>query len=201
MLQHVSNKSPQICLIGQSSGSVTESLAPPSIVCQFILVKHGYSGARSPSHNLQKLIHINSLCASEAPRVEHGSVKLLDVFCLLDEVSLPRLIPPVRFHLQSLSVEQDEGFQLPGNVSPVVEAVLDDDPGSEALQRGVVNGLDDVPGQLLLIQEVAGGLLEGVGAVEVSPGGDQQVHDVRVTVGCSYVERTDRNTDRWKHVY
>lgn len=95
-------------------------------------------------------------------------------------------------------MEQDEGFQLPGNVSPVVQAVLDDGPGSEALQRGVVNGLDDVPGELLLIQEVAGGLLEGVGAVEVSPRGDQQVHDVRVTVGRSDVERTDGNTDRYK---
>lgn len=71
--------------------------------------------------------------------------------------------------------------------------MLDDDPGSEALQRGVVNGLDDVPGQLLLVQEVAGSLLEGVGAVKVSPEGDQQVHNVGVTVGCSYVERTDGN--------
>lgn len=90
--------------------------------------------------------------------------------------------------VQSLSVEQDEGFQLLGNVPPVVEAVLDDGPGSEALQRGVVDGLDDVPGQLLLVQEVAGRLLEGVGAVEVIPAGNQQVHDVGVTVGCGYVE-------------
>lgn len=52
----------------------------------------------------------------------------------------------------------------------------------------MVNGLDDIPGQLLLIQEVAGRLLEGVGAVEVSPPGNEQVHDVRVTVGCRYVE-------------
>lgn len=85
-------------------------------------------------------------------------------------------------------MEQDKGFQLLGNVPPVVEAVLDDGPGSEALQRGVVDGLDDVPGQLLLVQEVAGRLLEGVGAVEVIPAGNQQVHDVGVTVGCSYVE-------------
>ncbi|TNN55927.1 hypothetical protein EYF80_033863 [Liparis tanakae] len=70
---------------------------------------------------------------------------------------------------RSLSVEQDEGLQLLGDVPPVVEAVLDDGPGGQALQRGVVYGLDYIPGQLLLVQEVAGHLLEGVGAVEVSP--------------------------------
>lgn len=63
-----------------------------------------------------------------------------------------------------------------------MEAVLDDGPGGEALQRGVVYGLDDILGQLLLVQEVAGRLLEGVGAVEVSPPGNQQIHDVRVAV-------------------
>lgn len=74
--------------------------------------------------------------------------------------------PPL---LQSLSVEQDKGFQFLRDVSPVVEAVLDDGPGGEALQGGVVYGLDNIPGQLLLVQEVAGRLLEGVGAVEMSP--------------------------------
>lgn len=33
----------------------------------------------------------------------------------------------------------------------------------------MVYGLDDIPGQLLLVQEVAGRLLEGVGAVKMSP--------------------------------
>lgn len=68
-----------------------------------------------------------------------------------------------------LSVQQDEGLQFLGDVSPILEAVLDDGPGGEALQGGVVYGLDDVPGQLLLVQEVAGSLLEGIGAVEMSP--------------------------------
>jgi len=66
-------------------------------------------------------------------------------------------------------VEQDEGLELLGDVPPVDEAVLDDGPGGQALQRGVVYGLDYIPGQLLLVQEVAGHLLEGVGAVKVSP--------------------------------
>lgn len=70
----------------------------------------------------------------------------------------------------ALSVQQDEGLQFLGDVSPILEAVLDDGPGGEALQGGVVYGLDDVPGQLLLVQEVAGSLLEGIGAVEMSPG-------------------------------
>jgi len=52
----------------------------------------------------------------------------------------------------------------------------------------VVYGLDYIPGKLLLVQEVAGCLLEGVGAVKVSPAGYQQVHDVRMTVGCGYVK-------------
>lgn len=82
--------------------------------------------------------------------------------------------PPIRpVSLQPslvLSVQQDEGLQLLGDVAPVLQAVLDDGPGGEALQGGVVYGLDDVPGQLLLIQEVAGSLLEGIGAVEMSPG-------------------------------
>lgn len=67
-------------------------------------------------------------------------------------------------------MQQDEGLQFLGDVSPILEAVLDDGPGGEALQSGVVYGLDDVPRQLLLIQEVAGSLLEGIGAVEMSPG-------------------------------
>lgn len=66
--------------------------------------------------------------------------------------------------------------------------MLDDGPGGEALQRGVVYGLDYVPGQLLLVQDIVGRLLEGVGAVEVSPARYQQVHDVGVTVGCGYVK-------------
>lgn len=83
---------------------------------------------------------------------------------------------------QSLSVEQDKGLQFLRDVSLVFQAMLNDNPGGEALQRGVVYGLDDIPGQLLLIQEVTGGLLEGVSAVKVSPTGNEQVHDVRVTV-------------------
>lgn len=66
-------------------------------------------------------------------------------------------------------MQQDEGLQFLGDVSSILEAVFDDGPGGEALQGGVVYGLDDVPGQLLLIQEVAGSLLEGIGAVEMSP--------------------------------
>lgn len=67
--------------------------------------------------------------------------------------------------------------------------MLDDGPGGEALQRGVVYGLDDIPSQLLLVQEVESRLLEGVSAVEVGPAGDEQVHDVGVAVGGSDVER------------
>lgn len=87
-------------------------------------------------------------------------------------------------------MQQDEGLQLLGDVPPVLEAVLDDGPGGEALQGGVVYGLDDVPGELLLVQEVAGSLLEGIGAVEMGPGWNQQVHDVRVAVGSCDVKWT-----------
>lgn len=47
--------------------------------------------------------------------------------------------------------------------------MLDDDPGGKALEGGVVYGLDDVPGKLLLIKEVTGCLLEGICAVKMSP--------------------------------
>lgn len=60
----------------------------------------------------------------------------------------------------------------------------------------MVYGLDDIPGQLLLVQEVAGRLLEGIGAVKVSPTGNQQVHDVRVTIRRSYVEGAARDINR-----
>lgn len=89
-------------------------------------------------------------------------------------------------------MEQDEGLQFLRDVPPILQAVLDDGPGGEALQGGVVYGLDDVPGQLLLIQEVAGSLLEGVGAVEMRSGRYQQVHYVRVTVGSCDVKRAGR---------
>lgn len=91
-------------------------------------------------------------------------------------------------------MEQDEGLQLLGNVSPVIKAVLDNSPGGEALQRSVVYGLDDVPGQLFFVQQVAGGLLEGIGAVKVGPTRNQQVHDVGVTVGSCYVKRAGELT-------
>lgn len=60
----------------------------------------------------------------------------------------------------------------------------------------MVNGLDDIPGQLLLIQEIAGCLLEGVGAVKVSPTGNQQVHNVGVAIGCSYMEGAGKTQTR-----
>ena len=56
----------------------------------------------------------------------------------------------------------------------------------------MVDGLDDVPGQLLLVQEVAGRLLGGIGAVKVSPARNQQVHDVRVAVGRGDVKRAGK---------
>lgn len=93
-------------------------------------------------------------------------------------------------HRPSLSVQQDEGLQLLWDASPVVEPVLDDGPGGQALQSGVVYGLDDVPGQLLRVQEVTGGLLERVCAVKMTPAGNQQVHYVWVTVGGGHVKRT-----------
>lgn len=97
-----------------------------------------------------------------APRSVHppGATSRLSL-SLRSGVSAPWLV---------LSVQQDEGLQFLGDVSPILEAVLDDGPGGEALQGGVVYGLDDVPGKLLLVQEVAGSLLEGIGAVEMSPG-------------------------------
>lgn len=93
-------------------------------------------------------------------------------------------------------MQQDEGLQFLWDVSPVVEPVLDDGPGRQALQGGVVYGLDDVPGQLLCIQEVTGGLLERVCAVKMTPAGNQQVHYVWVAVGCSDVKRTEEE-ERW----
>lgn len=88
-------------------------------------------------------------------------------------------------------MQQDEGLQFLWDVSPVVEAVLDDGPGSQALQGGVVYGLDDVPGQLLRIQEVTGRLLERVCGVKMAAAGNQQVHDVWVPVGRGDVKRAD----------
>lgn len=88
-------------------------------------------------------------------------------------------------------MQQDEGLQFLWDVSPVVEPVLDDGPGGQALQGGVVDGLDDVPGQLLSIQEVTRRLLERVCAVEMTPAGNQQVHYVWVTVGGGHVKRTE----------
>lgn len=94
-------------------------------------------------------------------------------------------------------MEQNKGLQFLWDVSSVAQTVLDDSPGSEALQSRVVDGLDDIPGQLLLVQEVTGRLLEGVGAIEVSPTGNQQVHDVGVAVGRSYVEGAEGNIGTW----
>ncbi|XP_016358873.1 uncharacterized protein LOC107701388 [Sinocyclocheilus anshuiensis] len=90
---------------------------------------------------------------------------------------------------EALSVQQHEGLQPLGDVPAVRQAVFDDGARRQTLQRGVVDGLDQVLGQLLLVQQVAGRLLEGVGAVEVRAAGDQQVHDVGVVVGRSHMQR------------
>lgn len=131
---------------------------------QFILVNLGVllTASCKPNPN-------NGLCFFFKQRLN-----LLDVFHHLygGQTPAPPFSPLHPLSVQSLSVEQNEGLQLLGDVSPIAQAVLDDGSGSEALQRGVVDGLNDVPGQLLLVQEVAGGLLEGVGAVEVSPIGN-----------------------------
>lgn len=90
---------------------------------------------------------------------------------------------------QSLSVQQHEGLEPLGDISAVRQAMFDDGARSQTLQGGVVDGLDQVLGHLLLVQQIAGRLLEGVGAVEVRAAGDQQVHDVGVVVGRRHVER------------
>ena len=88
-----------------------------------------------------------------------------------------------------LSVQQDEGLQLLGDAALVRQAVRDDGTGSQTLQGGVVDGLDQVLGHLLLVQQVTGRLPEGVGAVEVRAARDQQVHDVGLVVGRRHVQR------------
>lgn len=126
---------------------------------------------------------------SNSPCVQCWPMSFLSLF--IHEVWCPASFHPrVSAPSLILSVQQDEGLQLLGDVSPILEAVLDDGPGGEALQGGVVYGLDDVPGQFLLIQEVTGSLLKGIGAVEMSPGWNQQVHDVRVAVCSCDVKRT-----------
>ncbi len=111
-----------------------------------------------------------------------------------DMTAVDRTEPnPPALHRESkgdaLSVQQHEGLQPLGDVPAVRQAVFDDGARRQTLQRGVVNGLDQVLGQLLLVQEVAGRLLEGVGAVEVRAAGDQQVHDVGVVVGGGHMQR------------
>ncbi len=111
-----------------------------------------------------------------------------------DMTAVDRTEPnPPALHRESkgdaLSVQQHEGLQPLGDVPAVRQAVFDDGARRQTLQRGVVNGLDQVLGQLLLVQQVAGRLLEGVGAVEVRAAGDQQVHDVGVVVGGGHMQR------------
>lgn len=91
-------------------------------------------------------------------------------------------------------MQQHKGLQLLRNVPPVAQAVLDDDARGQALQHGVVDGLDSVAGELLLVQQVARSLLEGIGAVEVAAARDQQVHDVRVAVGRRHVQGAEAGT-------
>lgn len=74
---------------------------------------------------------------------------------------------------ESLSVQQHEGLEPLRDVSAVRQAVFDDGARGQTLQGGVVDGLDQVLGHLLLVQQIARRLLEGVGAVEVRAAGDQ----------------------------
>lgn len=100
--------------------------------------------------------------------------------------------PSVRIQKQqifaSLSVQQHKRLQPLRDVSSVRQAVFNDGSGRQTLQRSVIDGLNQVLGHLLLIQQVTRSLFERIGAVEMRPAGDQQVHDVRMVVGGSYVK-------------
>lgn len=94
---------------------------------------------------------------------------------------LPKCLPP-------LSVQKHKVLQALGYVALVDQPVVDDGSGGQALQRGVVDRLDEAARQLLLAQQVAGRLPRGVGAVKVRAAVDQQAHQLRLLVGGRHVQ-------------
>lgn len=105
---------------------------------QFKLSKLSADRIFKPDHHIVSLSLHNTLWARRLPSMPVSqttpvqSARLVAPPPLSIHPSVCSPIPPPNFPIrttQSLSVEQDEGLQLLGNVSPVVKAVLDDGPG------------------------------------------------------------------------